>query len=139
MKKILALLILTIFSCTSQAQQVLACQFSESTGFKSNPGRWSSANFLIGKPFFLRINNDELIDKKSLENLLFYPDDTVCKKYNSRNAGLRTACVEIDSGNGIVLSLETLTGAVSALSGAASSNVTKRDDVSVSLFNCQKM
>lgn len=139
MKKIAIFYIFSIASCLSYAQQVLACQFTQSTGFTWKSGRWASAGFLPNKPFFLRINDDELIEPKSLESLLFFPADTVCKKFNSKQGGLRTACAEADSGSGVVLNLQTLTGAASLISGAATQIQNMRDDVLVSLFTCQRM
>jgi hypothetical protein len=138
-KKILILLLLSLAGA-SQAQQILACQFTDSNGFNWESGRWVRSAFKNSKPFFVRLDNTQNIDPKSLETdvLFFYAGDTVCKKFMSPKSGLRVGCSEPDSGNSIVINLETLAGAHSLISGAASKSLTK-DSVAVKLFECQKM
>lgn len=142
MKRYLAL-ILSLWAGAAQAQMTLACQFTMGNGFTWKNGQWQPQRFSSGKPFFLTIDPDKRLNPKSA--LLAFgeppqmagrtwsdPTWVSCFRYNE--AGSSTACSDF-LGNSITVSLSSMEGAVSKISGAAS----KADDIFVMPFVCQKM
>lgn len=136
MKKItIALLCLSFFISSAHSQTTLACQFTGSSGHTYEGGKWKPQRFILEKPFFIKINPDGIIDSSSLRGIgmVYMPQ---CKRVFSNIDPELIICHE--TLRSLVLNTKTLEGASSFLGGVISSGNT-RDDMMLSLFNCQSM
>ena len=135
MKINIYLLFLLFFASSVNAQTTLACQFTNSNGFTYEGGKWKRSGFLAEKPFFIKIKPNGIIDESSLKgvDMNFEPQ---CKRVYNYVAPELLICY--DTVKSLLLNIKTLEGAISFLGGVALPNPTK-DDMSISLFNCQSM
>jgi hypothetical protein len=136
MKKInISLLCLLFFASSIHAQTTLACQFTNNNGFTYEEGKWKRSGFITEKPFFIKIKPNGIIDESSLKgvDMNFEPQ---CKRVYSYVAPELLICYS--TLRSLLLNTKTLEGAISFLGGVALPNPT-RDDMSISLFNCQSM
>ena len=145
MKRYLAL-ILSLWVGTVQAQMTLACQFrGEANGYQWRHGQWEPTLLQPSKPFFLTVlPNNSLEPRSALAAMGTNPvginiaDRVTCFPYNNFPMTQHSSCAGF-AGNHIILSLQTLEGAISKLFGSAMNGSTYRDSISVAPFVCQKM
>lgn len=135
MKKLIAL-ILWVSALPAIGQVVYACQYSNSSGFVYEAGRWKPTSFVLKKPFFLTLNSQGLPDEKSLEALGMLASRVTCGR--PITIGDAIGCGEARTAGALSFNTKTLEGAVSNVFGAAM-NGPQRDTVMVELFSCQRM
>ncbi len=125
------------FALPSSAQ-VFACQYTDSNGFHFDNGRWKRSSFNVRAPFFLRLQNGKITEESAASPMNGVPAVLKCVTQRSYalNDTLHTCS---DESTQLIFSLNSRSGAVSNMLGAASSNAAYRDSVSVALFNCQHM
>jgi hypothetical protein len=134
--KIIALLagLLIGFPSVAQNQKIFACQYTHSEGFKYAEKNWTSTRFSFGKPFFLKINPDGLIDKNSLQDVLLGVPE--CKTVYKSIKPEVTMCLGF--GEFIVFNSNTMEGSISYMVGVTQDG-NRRDTMTMSIFNCQRM
>lgn len=134
--KIIALLagLLSSFSSVAQNQTIFACQYTHSEGFIYSEKKWKSAKFSLGKPFFLKVNSDGLIDKSSLKDVILGGSE--CKRVYSSISPEVIMC--IGNMDFLVFNKNTMEGSTSYIAGITQ-DVNQKDTMSVAIFNCQKM
>ena len=135
MKINISLLCLLFFASSVHAQTTLACQFTNNNGFTYEEGKWKRSGFNSEKPFFIKIKHNGIIVESSLKgvDMNFAPQ---CKRVYSSVAPELIICYS--TVRSLLLNIKTLEGAISFLGGVALPNPT-RDDIAISLFNCQAM
>jgi hypothetical protein len=145
MKRYLAL-ILSLWVGTVQAQMTLACQFMAGNGFTWKNGQWQPQRFSPDKPFFLTIDPDKRLNPKSALLAFGEPPEIAERRKSDANwvscfspsaAANSSACADF-LGNSIIVSLTSMDGALSSISGAVQKNNDK-DDLVLRHFICQKM
>lgn len=137
MKKItFTLLCLLFFTFSVHSQTTIACQFTDASGYTYEGGKWKQSRFFLGKPFFIKINSDGVINVSSLKGIEMDFKPQCNRPFPSVRPDL---IVCHDAITTLTLSTKTLEGAMSALGGAAQPNSTKKDDMAISIFSCQSM
>ena len=116
-----------------QAQSIVACQFTNSDGYRWSNGKWSNAKFKLEKPFFMKINQDGIIELDSINNLII--GATECKRVWRHIKPENVMC--IGSMDFVSFNTKTMEGATSYIGGATQEG--DRDTISTALFTCQKM
>lgn len=138
MKKItITFLCLSFFVCFAHSQTIFACQFTGANGFTYEGGRWKTQQFILDKPFFIKINSNGIINDSSLKGVgMDYLVQCMKAYSNSRPELIRCN----DPTDTLIFNTKTLEGAKSALGGASQAPTNNpRDDLSIRLFNCQSM
>jgi hypothetical protein len=69
MKWVALLLAGVVTTSSGQPEPTWACQYTESSGFRYDEGKWKPARFQTREPFFIRMKAGNL-DKESLKSLL---------------------------------------------------------------------
>lgn len=120
--------------------QTFACQYTESTGFHWENGRWRRTGFNILPPFFLKMNGSNL-DQKAVSSV-FGSDGEIAKlvRCEKRQMGLTNlhSCMD-QFGQFLVYDEHTRKGGMAMLGGSTSTDKPYRDSTSVSHFTCQQM
>jgi len=149
-------------SSLAVAQITLACQFETGgQGLYWHKNNWLPSTFPRGKPFFLIINPDKRIDRRSALNAMglgnsadFYLDN-MPNHLNCTNTGGSVSYGDIragwegvatctwSSGDSVRVGLRSLRGAIAKLSQMAEKDDGDHEQysryVSVSVFVCQKL
>ncbi len=138
-KAFLLALVATLISPYAAAQ-VFACQAIDSIGFNSEGGNWKRTGFKPGKPFFLKIEQEELTKRSAADAMSTYPELVTCSKIEKTVGGAKQVHHCNDYSGILVFSPTTGNGSVAQLFGSAMpSTSSKKDSVQVTLFSCQKM
>jgi hypothetical protein len=139
-------LILSLWVGAVEAQMTLACQFTMGNGFIWKNGQWQPQRFSPEKPFFLTIDPDKRLNPKSALLAFGEPPEMAERNKSDANwvscfrhsaASNSSACSDF-LGTSIIVSLTSMDGALSRISGAAQKNNDK-DDLVLKPFVCQKM
>ena len=117
-----------------RADTVLACQYTESAGFIYKNEKWVNTQFIIAKPFFIKLTNNGFIDESSLQSINIRGG--VCKLTWSSIDPEEISCY--NTLRFLRFNTKTLEGSVASLGGSVQTG-NERDTIAISLFNCQKM
>jgi hypothetical protein len=140
--RIHSLLLGLAISCLSSvagAETLVACQYTQSKGYKFETGHWNSVNFSVKKPFFLKIKDGGVLDSKAMEGIGFSVQTTTCSKAFGYGIYPDTVSCQ-DATDFMTFNTSTLEGARASLGGASIPTAEgSRDTVAVALFTCQKI
>ncbi len=118
--------------------QTFACQYIVAAGLHWEAGRWESTRFRVRKPFFLKMDGDNL-DHKVVADFFESFGPATSKEVRCTKGGIRSqhSCVD-GFGTFMFFDDRTGTGGRAILNGSTELNE-KRDSLSVAPFTCQKM
>jgi hypothetical protein len=138
--RLIALGALISVSSAVSAQITFACQHINANGFTHRDNKWNRSGFSVGKPFFIKLNQDGFPDQNSLKaiGLMDTPGFNACRKGVSRSELIH--CSDA-LGAGLSFNSRTGEGAWTYTFGAVTRDerTGDRDDVGVGIFVCQKM
>jgi hypothetical protein len=119
--------------------QTFACQYIAEAGLKWESGGWQSTRFKVDKPFFLKMDGEDL-DLKVVADVLgstgASSEEVRCTKLKLKT-WRRHSCID-GFGSLIFFNDVTATGGRALIAGAIDTRDT-RDTLSVAPFTCQKM
>lgn len=127
--------VLLFLPFAATADKIIACQYTNSTGFIFENNGWRPTRFREGKPFFVKILSSGIVDVASI-NSIVSGVGSVCQRTWHSISPEEVTC----SNNRTFFHFNTLTleGSLARLNGSVQSD-NSRDTVSVSLFTCQGM
>lgn len=130
-KKLFAVISIAIGAFVTPAlAETYACQYTDATGFIFQDGIYKKTGFDPNPPFFFKIEASKF-DVSSHDYFKNYGTST-CLDFSPQHSCINSV------GQSLYFNRDTNRGAIGSLYGASSEG-TKRDTVSVSLFVCQTM